>query len=80
MLLHKFIMELFIFEQQKCLDIAKLGHNVVICGQAGTGKSYLIKSIYNELTRTGKKVALTATTGIACRQFKETCGAMTVHR
>ena len=67
-------------EQRECLAIANAGHNIVICGQAGTGKSLLMTTIFQALTHRGKHVYLTATTGIACRQFPNNVGGMTVHR
>lgn len=42
---------------------AKKGHNLLILGQSGTGKTFLGKKIEENLP--GRRVALTATTGIA---------------
>ena len=41
------------------------GHNLLILGSAGTGKSHLVKKIADALKKIGKKVQLTGTTGIA---------------
>ena len=42
-----------------------LGHNFFILGQAGTGKSTLVRKIYGILTNAGKRVRTTETTGLA---------------
>lgn len=46
------------------MECALNGHNTLIMGQAGTGKSTLLKALKKELEKRGKKVAVTATTGI----------------
>lgn len=66
------------FEQSKALSAAVSGHNVLICGQAGTGKSHTLKTIVNCL-RKEKRVSLLCSTGMACLQFREH-DAKTVHR
>ena len=62
-------METLSKEQQVCVDLAMAGHNLVICGQAGSGKSYTVNEIRRRLSIDGKSVSVTATTGIACQQF-----------
>jgi ABC-type lipoprotein export system ATPase subunit len=47
------------------------GHNVIITGQAGTGKSIIINELYQLLVRQGKNVIITATTGIASTMFPD---------
>jgi predicted GTPase len=42
-----------------------LGHNVLILGQGGTGKSFLSSIIKKELTKLGKSVSITSSTGVA---------------
>ena len=66
-------------EQKQAVDAAVSGHNMLLCGQAGTGKSFTLKSIYRTLRNDGKRVALLCTTGMACLQFSD-CDAKTVHR
>lgn len=38
------------------------GHNVLITGRAGCGKSYVVKKLYQKLKNCGKVVFMTATT------------------
>lgn len=52
---------------------AKKGHNLLILGQSGTGKTFLGKKIEENLP--GRRVALTATTGIAALNV----GGTTLH-
>ena len=53
-------------------------HNVAITGQAGTGKSFLIRNCVEELDRMDRKRAVLCMTGIGCMQFFD-MGATTVH-
>lgn len=50
-------------EQQKALDLVKDGKSILITGPGGTGKTFLIRSIYREMT--SKIVGVTALTGAA---------------
>lgn len=69
---------MFNHEQQQCLDLGQAGHNTLILGQAGTGKSYILNELTKLLKLMRKNVATTATTGLACRQLLGT--PMTIHR
>ena len=51
------------------MDLAKEGHNIMLVGVAGTGKSYLLKEIATSLQQEGKKVCVTCSTGIATENF-----------
>lgn len=51
--------------QQEALDAVLTGQNVFLTGPGGTGKSFLIQRIVEELTERKKKVAVTALTGCA---------------
>ena len=51
-------------------------HNVLVLGQAGTGKTSLLKDIYKEQKSLGRNVQITASTGIAATLLP---GAKTVH-
>ena len=44
-------------------------HNLVICGQAGTGKTFLLTNIARKLIELQNNVAFTCTTGMACYNF-----------
>lgn len=54
-------------EQQRVVDAALAGNNICIVGSAGTGKSYVVRSIITHLWKANKKVAVTAMTGAAAR-------------
>ena len=56
-------------DQRRAVDLAMDGHSFYLTGQAGTGKSYTLKGIIKALQSKGQKVAVTATTGIACLQL-----------
>ena len=51
--------------QRQVLSIVQEGFNVFITGQGGTGKSFLVKKLYRELTRSGMRVAIIFSSGIA---------------
>lgn len=63
--------------QRKCLTTAQEGHNLLITGQAGTGKTKIIKTIIATLKQQGKKVMVTAPTGLAANLYE---GGCTIHR
>lgn len=52
-------------------------NNFAILGQAGTGKTFLLKKLYEHLKLQNKNVSLTCSTGIACQQYQL---AVTLHR
>ena len=64
--------------QESALQLVIRGHNLVVCGQAGTGKSFLIEQIFKS-ERRRKNVSVLATTGIACTNFPESMQAKTIH-
>lgn len=61
--------------QDQALEIMKSGHNVLLTGPAGAGKSYLLRQFINWARRHRKKVAITATTGLAAAHL----GGQTIH-
>ncbi|KAL5013840.1 hypothetical protein ScPMuIL_008110 [Solemya velum] len=63
-------------EQQRAFAVMASGHNVAILGQAGTGKTMLVREGVKRLRERGKCVTVTASTGMAARQYKD---ATTVH-
>jgi len=63
-------------QQKQAIDLAIAGHNLVILGSAGTGKSFVLREIKESLLSLGKSVKLCCSTGIACSVLDE---ASTVH-
>lgn len=65
---------------EQCTDVTK--RLVAVTGGAGTGKTLLIKEIYNNLTAAGYTVAVSAPTGKAAKRILESTGimALTNHR
>lgn len=53
------------------------GHNVIILGQAGVGKTHLIKQLAMCLKEREKKVIMTATTGLASTLLPQ---GQTIHK
>jgi len=64
-------------EQIKCLKYILKGYNVMICGSAGTGKSYLLQYAISCLKKKNLNVFVTASTGIAARNLG--IGTSTLH-
>ena len=65
-------------EDEALLLCAAGGHKAIITGQAGCGKTTVIKTIIEKISKTGRNVAVTASAAIAATQFSN--DAMTVHR
>lgn len=55
--------------------ILHAGHSVLLTGAAGSGKTYLLRQFIEEARGQGKKVAVTATTGLAATHL----GGTTIH-
>jgi len=70
-------MEQFSVSQQKAFDCYLKGENVFITGPGGTGKSYFIKSVYENAKSRGLNVSVTAMTGCAALLLE--CNAKTIH-
>ena len=64
--------------QAEIVSFASKGHNVIITGQAGTGKSLLVGEIISLLTAKGKRVAVVCSSGISCTVYSPGV-ASTVH-
>lgn len=61
--------------QAKALEILKIGTNVFLTGQPGSGKSYTIRTFTDWCYENNLDVAITATTGIASTHI----GGVTIH-
>ena len=61
--------------QQRALNAFNSGENILLLGDPGTGKSTLITAIVKQAKAMGKRVALTASTGIAAQLI----GGRTIH-
>ncbi len=66
-------------EQLWIRNAVMAGGNHAIFGEAGTGKTSLIRFLVNELRAMGRNVTCVAPTGIAARNLG-LAGAMTIHR
>jgi ATP-dependent DNA helicase PIF1 len=64
-------------EQQRVYELYKKGNNLFVTGSGGTGKSMLIKHIYNDAMASNKNIKVCATTGRAAILLD--CKASTIH-
>lgn len=62
-------------DQQLALEILHAGHNVMLTGPAGSGKTYVLNQFIAGAKREGKHVSVTATTGLAATHL----GGTTIH-
>ncbi len=62
-------------EQRYAVSSVMEGHNILLTGSAGTGKSYTIKYIIEYLNNANKNFAITASTGTAAVMI----GGQTLH-
>lgn len=63
-------------EQTKAFEIMASGKNVFLTGNAGTGKSFLIKTFIGFCQSRGKNIMVTAPTGVAALNIN----GSTIHR
>ncbi|HSH18471.1 MAG TPA: PIF1 family DEAD/DEAH box helicase [Candidatus Saccharimonadales bacterium] len=62
-------------DQTLALEIMLEGHNVLLTGPAGSGKTYVLNEFIRRAKKQGKYVAVTATTGLAATHL----GGNTIH-
>lgn len=58
--------------QAEALALLESGHSVLLTGAAGTGKTYVLNQFIRRAKRSGKYVAVTATTGLAATHLNGT--------
>ena len=63
----------------KALDIVERGHNLLVKGQARTGKSFLVRAMYDRLKDQGRKVEIVCASGIAGSVYSDKIRTSTVH-
>lgn len=61
--------------QSEAMAILESGQSVLLTGAAGTGKTYLLNDFIRRAKRSGKSIAVTATTGLAATHL----GGATIH-
>jgi len=59
-------------KQDKARIVLQNGHNVLLTGAAGSGKTFLLESFAQWALEKGKKVSVTATTGLAATNINGT--------
>ena len=57
-------------KQQEAFDLVTSGHNALIHGSIGTGKTTTLAACISQLSSRGVKFAVTASTGLASQQIK----------
>jgi len=62
-------------KQNEAFDLLKIGKNIFLTGEAGSGKTYLLNKYIQYLKENHIKVAITASTGIAATHLQ----GMTIH-
>ena len=65
-------------KQREAFELYRQGKNVFMTGPGGTGKSTLIREIYDHGEREGRSIAVTAMTGQAAQTIG--CDSVTIHR
>lgn len=62
-------------DQEQAMEILKMGYNVYLTGQPGSGKTFLLNKYINFLKNNDVKVGVTASTGIAATHLN----GITIH-
>jgi Cdc6-like AAA superfamily ATPase len=65
-------------DQKNFLKFILAGHNVLVTGQAGAGKSEVVRESIKRLNEARKNVAVVCSSGIACQVYERGV-ASTVH-
>lgn len=60
-------------------SVALNGHNLLLTGAGGSGKTYVVKQIVNYIKEKNRNVHITASTGMASTCYKE-FGCTTLHK
>ena len=55
------------------------GHNLLLSGKAGTGKSFVVDGMVSELRGCVKKVVVVCSSGISCSVYGDGVKLLTVH-
>ena len=63
--------------QAQIVSVVHKGHNLLITGQAASGKSTVVKEIMSALRKAGFNVSVVCTSGIACTVYDP--GVASVH-
>ena len=66
---------MIVMNQRQALAILEAGHNVLLTGAAGSGKTHLLNRFISRSRLHGKSIAVTATTGLAATHL----GGSTIH-
>ncbi|CAC5394982.1 PIF1 [Mytilus coruscus] len=66
-------------DQIVAFNLIKDGHNLLVSGQAGVGKTFLVKKGCKIFKKTPKKAEIVCSTGIAATHFSD-LGAQKLHR
>lgn len=53
-------------KQAEIFQFARSGHNILITGQAGTGKSRVVNAIHDDCKQRRLNVSVVCSSGIAC--------------
>jgi len=65
-------------DQEQIVTFAAKGHNLLIAGQAGVGKSGVVKQIISDAKARGRKIGVICSSGITCQVYDRGV-ASTVH-
>jgi chromosomal replication initiation ATPase DnaA len=66
-------------DKKNAFELVNSGHNMIICGQAGVGKTHLVKHIVQYKRKEHKHVSVVCSTGIAATHYGN-LGSQTLHK